>query len=104
VTPLVIPPLRQLVATSGKLVTYKEFAKPLGISHRNIGPWLDEGVLWCRQRGVPELPVLVVAANTGKRRLPSKDSRYGLWAGISDVWLELEQQRCWRYDWSKLDE
>lgn len=82
-------------------VTYGDLQTRFGILARSWGDPLGGITYWCRDRGLPLLPVVVVLKKTG---MPSKGAALYEDLGLkSEEQIIAEQQRCRAYDWSSVD-
>jgi hypothetical protein len=88
-------------ALNERKITYGELAGQFGGIARSFGNRLGGITLWCHDRALPKLPVIVVNKQTGKPSLAAvlyKD--LGL---LNDRDITREQQKCFAYDWSSTE-
>lgn len=87
-------------ASARRKVTYGELAAQFGGIARGYGNRLGGVTLWCHDRGLPKLPVLVVNKETGRPSLGAvlyKD--LGL---ISADDIAAEQRKCFEMQWDEV--
>lgn len=78
------------LASRRERIAYSDFAFDLGLgSPRNLGWLLSPMLGWCRDRGLPWLPIIVVRRADG---LPS--------GGYEPRLIEAETERVFDHDWS----
>ena len=91
---------RFIAEKAGKL-TYGDIAAEFGGIERGYGSVLGGITIFCRERGLPLLPVLVVSKRTGR---PSEGAKLYLDFGLREPEdFDEEQRRCLAQDWSKVE-
>lgn len=86
------------LASEGRKITYGDVAEKFGGTARGWGDPLGGIAIRCHDKGLPLLPVLVVAKDTGK---PSLDAILYEDLGLKTAEdIEAEQQKCWAFNWS----
>ena len=85
-------------AVEGKSVTYRQLADRFGGIAQGYGDKLGGITIFCRDNGLPLLPVIVVNKSTGR---PSDGAQLYFDFGIkSESAMDLEQARCFQFNWS----